>query len=332
MLAAMLFAVGVGAGCSAVAPTQDATFPVCTTAAGDCLDHLELEPGRTVPFYRNFSLTTANPTITEAIIVIHGSSRDAGNYFQTILTATSQSGTNDQTIIVSPHFQCAGDPAQPGELVWPCDGSEDWSHGGRDTNRASAPIYSYAVIDQIIVSLTSAGNFPNLKKIVVTGLSAGGQLTQRYAATNPLDPIAGVDLEYLVLSPSSYVYLDANRLEDQSHCPRYDDYHYGLQNRTGYVAIPGIDQVRSQYVSRKVSYLVGDQDTLGNASGTGLDTSCEANAQGADRVARAINFSNVLRQTYRANHPLVVVPGCGHSRTCMYYSLEARRSMAFISP
>ena len=154
--------------------------------------------------------------------------------------------------------------------------------------------------------------FPNLTHIVVTGLSAGGQLTQRYAATNQIDPIAGTTLAYVVLSPSSYVWRDATRPSSTAGCSNYDDYYYGLENRSGYVAVPSADQIVDEFVGRDVAYLVGSEDTLANA-GTDLDTSCGANAEGVDRLARAQAFFPTT-QSRGAAHTLTIVPGCMHSR------------------
>jgi hypothetical protein len=69
---------------------------------------------------------------------------------------------------------------------------------------------------------------------------------------------------------------------------------------------------------------VGSEDTLANAAGTDMDTSCEAEAQGIDRLARAITFWNRVKAAYGAEHPLFVVPGCMHSTTCMNYSPTLR--------
>ena len=131
-------------------------------------------------------------------------------------------------------------------------------------------------------------------------------------------------IQYVVLSPSSYVYLDSSRPDSTADCNDYDSYPYGLENRTGYVAVPSTPTIQQQYVSRAVSYMVGSEDTLANAAGTNLDTSCEANAQGVDRVARANNFWNEIHTTYAASHTLTIVPGCMHSRACMYYSPQVR--------
>ncbi len=342
----ILFILAFGSACGNSTPA-DLSYPTCSSAGQECLDDLQMDPRRAVPFIRNFSLSTPNPAITQAIIVVHGSDRDAGYFFQTVSIAAEQAGLDGQTLIVAPHFQCDDDPIRSGDVRWLCDGGpEDWSHGGPEQSEDTPAIYSFTVIDRMVAAFADKTIFPNLQSVVVTGLSAGGQFTQRYAATNGIDPVTGIAMKYVDLSPSSYVYLDPDRLSsgslcqasggcegtfvpyyDAAHCPGYDDYHYGLENRTGYVAIPSADDLRAQYLSRDVTYMVGDGDVLANAAGTGMDTSCEANAQGIDRLSRAINFWNAMRMEYQATHPLVVVPGCEHSRTCMYYSLEVRSAI-----
>jgi pimeloyl-ACP methyl ester carboxylesterase len=307
-------------------PINNVPYPTCASATEECLDRIDVGSGRTMPIYRNVSLSVANPAITQAVIVVHGSSRDANNFFYSVITAASEVALDATTAVIAPHFQCGDDSPQSGDVYWQCSG-DDWSHGYADATNAVPPIYSYAVMDQIVSALANKTTFPNLTRIVVTGLSAGGQLTQRYAATNELDPISGVALDYVVLSPSSFVYLDPKRPGPTSGCSDFDDYYYGLENRSGYVSLPSVAMVKQQYVARSVAYMVGSEDTLANAAGTDLDTSCEANAQGIDRLSRAQNFAGIVQTTYGATHPLTIVPGCMHSRTCMYFSPQVRSAI-----
>ena len=312
-------------------PVNDPPYPTCNSPSEQCLERIDVGTGKKMPIYRNVSLTVANPAITQAVIVVHGSDRDANNFFYSVMTAASEVRLDTTTAIVAPHFQCSADSPPSDDVYWACSG-HDWSHGFADESGAMPPIYSYAVMDQVVAALSDKAAFPNLARIVVTGLSAGGQFTQRYAATTPLDPVANVAIEYAVLSPSSYVYLDANRPAATEGCADYDAYYYGLQDRTGYVALPGESAIQEKFVARDVAYLVGSEDTLANAAGTGLDTSCEANAQGADRLARATYFWNIMHTNYRASHTLTIVPGCMHSRTCMYFSPQVRTVLFGASP
>ena len=314
-------------------------YPTCGSAMEQCLDQMPVGD-LSMPFYRNMSLTTPNPAVTEAIIVVHGSNRLANDFFNTLATAADQAGRSSTVLIVAPHFQCSEDRPPKGDVIWACRG-QDWSHGYANTNGSGPAIYSYAVMDQFVTLIATKATFPNLTRIVITGMGSGGQLAQRYAATTQIDPVAGVTLEYVSVGPSTYLYLDANRPasgatcatsggcqfsppSNVGACSEYDSYAYGLENRSGYVGIPTTAEIQAEYVQRDVTYVVGDADTLANSAGTDLDTSCEANTEGVDRISRAIGFWNEVSSVYQAKHPLVIVPGCMHSRSCLYFSPEVR--------
>ncbi|HEY1546491.1 MAG TPA: hypothetical protein VGG28_01660 [Kofleriaceae bacterium] len=292
------------------------SFPACSDAAQPCLDAKPIG-AQAMPFYRNFSLTTANPSITSAVIIVHADERDANAYFADAMAQAQQAGVDGSTIVIAPHFQCDADNPAANELYWACSG-HDWSHGFADK---LAGISSYAIVDGFVESLADKKLFPNLSRIVITGMGSGGQLVQRYAATNQIDPVAGIAIAYAPISPSSYVWPDSTRPSPQTNCAGFDDYYYGLQNRSGYVAVPTQDTIVHNMSSRDLQIFVGSEDTLANASDGTMDESCGANAQGIDRLSRA--------QAYVAATatPLTIVPGCDSDRECMLYAPEVRAAV-----
>lgn len=311
-------------GSSADDPIDNAPYPACTAAAQQCRDEFALG-ARTLPIYRNVSLVEPNPAITQAVIVVHGADRDANNFFYSVMTAAEQDGVDGQTAVVAPHFQCSADHPGGGEAYWSCDDSGsnyDWAHGGSDLGDPSA-VSSYTAMDQLISAFANKAMFPNLQRIALTGFSAGGQFVDRYASTTSHDPLAGVALSYAPISPSSYLWLDSSRPASTTGCAYFDDYPFGMELRSGYVGVPSEQTIIAQTIARNVTYLVGGEDTLANAAGTDMDTSCEANAQGIDRLARAMGFSTSLA-AHGGTQPLVVIPGCMHSRSCVYFAPETR--------
>ena len=129
----------------------------------------------------------------------------------------------------------------------------------------------------------------------------------------------------MVSNPSSYSYLDSDRpsgannelraFGDARNCTTYDNWPYGLKNRTGYAAKLPDDQLKKQLASRPVTYLLGELDVLPLA---GFDSSCPAMAQGPTRLARGQSFAAYVKAKYNAQHALVVVPLCGHNARCMF--------------
>ena len=166
---------------------------------------------------------------------------------------------------------------------------------------------------------------PNLKGIVVTGHSAGGQFVTRYEMANQVHETLGVPVTYVVSNPSSYAYLDPTRpttdvagfrqFGDGRNCTTYDKWPYGLQDRTGYASKLSDDQLKKQLASRPVVYLLGEIDILPLG---GFDGSCPAMAQGPTRLARGQSFGKYANEKFGAKHTVTVVPLCGHNARCMF--------------
>jgi hypothetical protein len=311
----------------------------CISATAACTEHLPLGPeGRFSIVYSSFPLTKPNPRIQRALIVVHGAGRNADSYFASGVAGALLAGALEDTVVVAPRIASnkggCTDSLAPGEISWICGGDNDWRRGGAADGLPT--VHTYDLADQIIRRLANGGTFPNLRTIVVTGHSAGGQFTNRYAAATHIDKEVKLPIRYVVSNPSSYLYLDAARpvgggscsdkggctnefreYGDRQNCTTYNRWHYGLENRTGYAAPVPDEQLRKQLILRDVTYLLGELDIHPIY---GFDSSCPAMAQGATRLARGINYWNYLKSKYSAEHKLVVVPACGHNGRCMYTS------------
>lgn len=324
------------------------TSEPCVTGEEQCLERLPMSEGtQFFPYYRTYSLAIPNARITQAVIVTHGNGRTAADYFRAMVHGVEMAELLGSTLVIAPHFKARGstcqDPVERGELYWSCSG---WIDGEAARNSPpGAPIYSFAVIDRFLQILDDPLLFPHLQKITVTGHSAGGQFTQRYAAANPMEPKIVAPIKYIIANPSSYMYLNDLRVEqdatcyedetcsgdfvyfwDRQNCPEYNDYKYGMDHRTGYIALVGEAALREQFTTRAVTYLLGELDTRVDGA---LDVRCPANAQGRQRRERGTIFWNYIRRHYRADHTFFIVPGCGHSEGCMYGSAEALSAVLF---
>jgi pimeloyl-ACP methyl ester carboxylesterase len=324
----------------------NATSP-CAMASGECLEVLLQGNGlRYVSFFRTASLAVSNPAVTEAVVVIHGAGRTAADSFRSMVAAAEGARRLETTLVIAPHFKArAGgchDPVEANELYWSCAG---WKYGQAALDNApdASPIFSFDVVDRLLDRLNDPAGFPSLRRIVVIGHSAGGQFTQRYAAGNRIEPRLHVPVTYVVANPSSYMYLDGDRLSEggtcradgtcmgefedyraRGTCPSYNRYIYGMEGRTGYMAPLGDTAIRSQYTSRAVVYLLGARDTHADPD---LDVTCSAMAQGRNRFERGLVFWNYVTARYHAAHGLVIVPSCAHSVRCMYTSAEGTRAI-----
>ncbi len=268
------------------------------------------------------------PKVTRALIIVHGRLRNAQTYLQSGIDAAKHAGVGGNTLVIAPQFLNQSDVKrnQLGDQVLQWKGN-DWMAG--DPSTGPGHISSYAALDQIIKHLGNRTLFPALKEIVIAGHSGGGQVVQRFALTghdHPLLQTEGISLRYVVANPSSYAYFSPQRPVpfDAASCPGFNDWKYGMQNLPNYVGHQGAQQLEQVYVSRDITYLLGQQDTDPNHPA--LDKSCEAETQGAYRLIRGHNYVDYLKQRHpQLGHRLVEVPGVGHDGDKMFTSPQGQK-------
>jgi pimeloyl-ACP methyl ester carboxylesterase len=271
-----------------------------------------------LPLYLSADWSKPLPDITRAVLVLHGRLRNADVYFKSALTAQAAAGdTGKAALMIVPQFLARVDidayhlPADT--LHWSLEGWE-----GGDAAKGPQPASSFDALDAILAKLADHTLFPNLKQVVVAGHSGGGQVVQRYAITGKGEAAltkAGIAVRYVVANPSSYAYFDDKRPEPAiaASCPGYNNWKYGMDDRPPYLATPSIAELEKTYVSRRVIYLLGTQDT--NPQHPALDRSCMGEAEGPYRYIRGHTYFEMMkaRDNGTPNHSLWDVEGVGHN-------------------
>ena len=332
-----------------VLAASSASAAPCTTASPDCAEWVTLGggPQRSL-VYRTYPLDVKNAAITRVFVLIHGAGRDADNYFRSATAAAFLGGALENTLVISPRMasndgtRCQ-DALGENEISWHCN---TWRSGGPSITHPS--LTSFDFVDEILRKVARKNVFPNLKAIVVAGHSAGGQVVNRYEMTNQVHDTLGVPVTYVISNPSSYAYPDDARptiaayaltanapgyipqapadaqpfrpFGDARSCATWDQWPFGLNNRSGYSAKQTDDQIRKQMASRPTTLLLGDLDILPLA---GFDSSCPAMAQGPTRLARGQAFARRANEKYGAKHTVTIVPLCGHNARCIFTSEAA---------
>jgi len=282
--------------------------------------------------YANKDVTETNYNVKEIVIVVHGLGRNGDGYYQTAQSTLNQVRP-DQTniLLVAPQFVSPDDQKKglTGFAMW---APNTWASG---QNALNVPgLSSYDAIDELLVLLADKGKYPSLRKIVLAGHSAGGQLTHRYAALNHIDErirSAGIDLQYIVANPSAYMYFTKDRPSSDTTfgpfaganaCPTYDNYRYGTQEMIHYGAALAAPELLKRYLNRPVAYLMGTADH--DLSRADLDKSCGAQAQGQTRIERARRYMAYERFVATPwnviNHEAYEVQGVGHDQGKMFMS------------
>ena len=268
--------------------------------------------GNVFSHYVSQALTLSNSKIEKVIVSIHGSERNAETYYKSIEAMANREGVAEKILIISPHFKEAQDTLLPKEFYF---SSEGWLSGDEALNNNS--VSSFEVLDYMISLLADKNVFPNLKDIVLTGHSAGGQLVQRYAAGSDIDSkYSSIHFRYIVANPGSYLYLTRNRPVRPSAQCNFNDYKFGLDRLNNYMQ-RNATKITTQYTSKEVIYFLGEQDIISD----NIDQSCPAQYQGINRLERGRNYKAQLdREFPQVKHHLVSVPGVGHTQYGMYTS------------
>src|SRR5262245_134682 len=213
MRTAAFLLAAIGAVAVAELRLDGAGSPVCTTATEACTEWVTLGkgPARSL-IYRTRSLEVRNEGVRRALIMVHGTNRNADHYFTTATTAAFIAGALDDSIVISPRIASSAgsckDVLAQNEVSWSCTG-DSWRSGG---NAISHPdLTSFDFVVEILRKLANKSTFPNLRAIVVAGHSAGGQFVARYQMSNHVHDTLGVPVTYVVANPSSYAWPAATR-------------------------------------------------------------------------------------------------------------------------
>lgn len=302
--------------------------PVATT----CTFGLEVKVGGAsyrVPYCQDQGSAS---TVEEAVILVPGTHRNSMDQFDALKEARQSSGEDPGRFALLAIQYLIQEDLESHDMgldyVFWESGWGGWKYGYDAYSQMGAqiPLSSFAVMDTLIARLP--GEYPNLKRVVLFGHSAGGQFVNRYAAINGVEAnLPNLELLYVVANPSSYLYFNGERQSGGSFglpsgsqladCPNYDDYKFGLQGLEDcrYAFNRGPAQIRAQYPLRKIEYLLGEEDNDPNHEF--LDVSCHAMFQGNHRLERGQVYYDYLQHyfgtTITTDQHLTLIPGVGHS-------------------
>ncbi|KZV98112.1 hypothetical protein EXIGLDRAFT_763791 [Exidia glandulosa HHB12029] len=229
--------------------------------------------------------------------------------------------------IVLPHQEDEAKSLFPGVLTW-C--ANEWMEGG---DARSAQVSSFNVLRSSFDWL--AQTYPSITTFVIGGHSAGAQLVQRWAVTNPTDPVPH---RYIIANPSSVAYFTSERPNcnvtsscsciapgyESQCCSDFNDWKNGLNNyphrfQNAAMNAANKQSIIDRYISRRIHYLYGGNDNEGTANG------CGPNAQGLGHYDRGQKWWSYLTR----NWPRVTstqtqdnVAGIGHDSSGIWSSTQ----------
>lgn len=302
-----------------------------------------------IPYLANYPLDENNDKIEHVILANHSSSYDARMVFNDCLSLLKfQSGAESRTLIVAPQFltkEFVKDINDPNLLFWKVDPFRGSAFSTTAGSGKDMKISAYAILEDIVLRVATKKTFPNVKRITILGHSAGGQLVNRFAASNTVEfdvlRPAGIKCRYIVMNPSSYVYMNPKRYVEGSEgifaVPKpeeikkdetgYNEYGYGLEKLYVYHKAKGLtaEKIRQMYPKRNVIYMLGEKDCVPDAA---MSINPSAMLQGRNRLERGrIYFRHLIDEfgpEIKETQKLVIVPQAGHSGKQMILSEQGR--------
>ena len=233
---------------------------------------------------------------SKIIFAMHGGGRDAEGMRNSMISSANQSNH----IIIAPKIDAInfslGDQYILGNVYEDGDNPSDETLNNEND-------WTFSVIELIFDSLITSLNLTN-ENYNIIGFSAGGQFVQRFILFKPEARFS----KAIVASPGWYTVIDTNI-----------DFPYGYAN-----SILDFSNVENLF-SKEVYYIVGELDNNPNAYG--LRRNDFADAQGINRLDRAIHFYNIsnniaLENNYNFNWNLDIIPNTNHSwQPILQYSL-----------
>src|SRR5262245_27205041 len=104
----LILVVAAGIPLAAGQTPSAVTQAACTTATPACTEWVGLGagPARSL-IYRTYSLDVRNDAIRRALIMVHGTNRNADHYFATATAAAFLAGAVGDTVVISPRIASA---------------------------------------------------------------------------------------------------------------------------------------------------------------------------------------------------------------------------------
>lgn len=246
-----------------------------------------------LPIYSSsLQLKDVQTCIRSAIIIQHGLSANADDYFAETLSATGDRISD--VIIISPLFgseHLNGSQWQQGgngsDVALSFSGNSCWMDGCDNKGSAANFASSFDAYDQMLLFLMDRYYFPNMSLITLAGFSAGAQFLNRYSWATSLQYPQKL-VQFIISDAGTYLYLSDERpdkscrplntsnvmpckvynVPNVASCIGYNYYKYGLtrlpvdkyQYFSKFSNINLTNQHTADLINKNLRFIFGAQD------------------------------------------------------------------------
>jgi hypothetical protein len=290
----------------------------------------------------NHPIAERNKKIKRVIIYIHGARRNGLDYYEWGEAAVKAENKEEETLFIAPQFTSEKDLEEhkhdANHLFW---ANNNWRIGDESASskkrKMAITVSSFSLVDSMITRICNPQLFPKLKKIIIIGHSAGGQLVSRYAGMTPMpNLLQAYPFRFIVMNPSTYMYFDDRRplkiadkltfsRPDTTGCNSFNEYPRGFEKLNPYAVKIGEATIKQQFLTRNIVFILGGNDV--DKTDPSLDKSCGGNLQGYFRLERGQFYYAYLQLFSKKGkiHQVEVVPNVAHSGEKMINNAITRK-------
>ena len=256
---------------------------------------------RSVRYFADHDLKQRDPKAEYAVVMVHGVNGGCSDCTPKLRAIIEGHPQHDKVFFIAPCFPIPSmlNENEKRKIVY-------WEEGrwqaGNDSPVADN-LSPYDVLDLIFKSLNDVRLYPNLKHVLFSGYSAGGQIISRYMAVSGLKSRKGLAVDFAAGAPSTWLFLDEKAM-----------WHCGLANRSRYASRVSNKNIFKNIEKRFMLCFCGT-DAVGTKN---LSVGPQAMAQGATRFERFTNFKKHIATfaKLKGSFAFVEIEGVGHSFQC----------------
>ena len=284
----------------------------CLYSSEDCTSLLYAKGG-TFEFYSSFHIDSSS-LVRGAIISVHGNTRNGNDYFDKMTSVVSGMGLRDDVMVIAPKFITEYEKNNETDWYW---STTSWKWGLESYSSPSGQtVSSFELIDSLLNRLSDKTLFPYIENIVLTGHSSGAAFTHLLSSTKESNLYNDVNIEFAVVNNQYFLHPDSIRmLQDGSfsildNCGVYNKWPHGLDDLSPYMESIGKSIARSNFLSNRVLYFIGVNDT----DSDGITSGCQYENLGINRFDKNVNYNIYMDSLHENhNHEIVQIENIGHT-------------------
>ena len=181
--------------------------------------------------YSSFHIDSASDA-RGAIIITHGNSRNADDYYEKMISVISSQISTDEIIIIAPKFVTNYEKTYDTDWHW---NTTSWKWGMQSYNSPlGISVSSFQVIDSILSKLSYKQLFRQLSDVIITGHSSGAAFVHMFSFSKLNNYFEELNIHFAIVNNQYFTHPEPTRMHPNGSlailddCDGYNDWPYGF--------------------------------------------------------------------------------------------------------